>query len=111
MEVVVSSDTTVKFEPRAYDCFDLTVPPGGDIEALGLADGDKLIKVDGTEVAMNEAGQAVLLASLAKESTTWTVLRGGIETDVTFNGKTMAEIMSRRGEKRERFEIEPGHRD
>jgi hypothetical protein len=111
MEVTVSSDTTVKFEPRAYNCFVLTIPAGGEIEALGFADGDKLVKVDGEAVSVMNVGEAQVQASLAKENTTWTVLRNGSPTDVTFNGKTLMEIMSRRGPNRERFDMRPGYQD
>lgn len=89
MEVVVSRDTEVQFEPRRYDCLVLTVKAGSYPETAGLRDGDKLIRVDGEVWERIELAHNLAQASMSKDSTTWTVLRGGIEIDIALNGKEL----------------------
>jgi hypothetical protein len=113
MPVTLSGDREVTLAIRKFDCLRLGgIKSGGKIEALGLRDGDKLIRVDGTEIEGTESTQVVMMSSLAKESTTWTVLRGGRSVDVTFNGKDLMKIMTDRTEgEREYFNPRPATRD
>lgn len=106
MDVTVSSDTTIKFEPRAYDCIVLTMTTGGPMEGLGFTSGDKLIEVDGAKVADMDLAWALIQTSMAKEETTWKVLRGGLPTDVTFDGRELMKLMK---DEEEQFRPAPGY--
>lgn len=98
MEVVVNRDTEVVYAPLAYDCLALSVEVGGVAEDLGLRDGDKLIGIDGEEFESAKVGSLKMQTSLALESTTWTVLRGGVRVDVTFNGRELFKALNERGD-------------
>lgn len=116
MQVTLPGTTEVTFNPPEYDCVVLRIRPvGGRIEGLGLKDGDKLIEVDGTAIDPRSRDEDVLYSTVTKESTTWVVLRGGIRTDVTFDGRELFKILAERkrgpGEDREDLDIERGYRD
>ncbi|MCB9895939.1 MAG: hypothetical protein H6839_16005 [Planctomycetes bacterium] len=112
MTVTVPSAGVVEFAPRKFDCVLLLgIKTGGAIEALGLREGDKLIEIDGAAFTDMQVFGAQVQLSLTKQSTTWKVLRGGVPTEVTFDGTALMKVMETRGEDRERLKFEPGYRD
>ncbi|MBZ0137304.1 MAG: carboxypeptidase-like regulatory domain-containing protein [Planctomycetes bacterium] len=113
MKITISGPSDVVFAPRPFDCFELTVrPEGGRLEQLGLKDGDKLIEIDGQAFTPDAERSNLLNETITKESTTWVVLRGGVRTAVTFDGRELFKILTdRQSEERERFHMEPGYRE
>jgi hypothetical protein len=95
MEVTVTCDTTIKFEPRTYDCLVIEVSNRADVDALGFATGDRVIEIDGAKLSDGYSGWTHVQASMVKESTTWKVLRNGVPVEVTFDGRLLAKAFEK----------------
>ncbi|MCG3182008.1 MAG: hypothetical protein ICCCNLDF_00047 [Planctomycetes bacterium] len=112
MALDLSADKEVDFAPRVYDCLVISgIKPRGLIEGLGLCNGDKLIAVDGNPCEDLKLFRAHLDVSMGKDSTSWTVLRNGVPTEVAFSGKQLTEILKNRSENKEDFDLDRGYRD
>jgi hypothetical protein len=112
MTVQVNGDINVALNLRPYECVELSsLGAGGRIEALGLRNGDKLISVDGEKFDSIRTLRTQLDGSEAKDSTTWTVLRGGQSVDVTFNGNQLGEIRADRTYPGENYGAQSAYRD
>jgi S1-C subfamily serine protease len=111
--VNVAADTEVTLNLTKFDCLFLTeIKVGGKIEALGLRDGDRLIRVDGQQWENLRIFEAQVEGSLGRDETTWTVIRNGAELDVKFRGTDLMKIMEkRRDEGGERLRMEPALRN
>ncbi|MBZ0137305.1 MAG: hypothetical protein K8I27_13140 [Planctomycetes bacterium] len=109
MRVTVPVNGTIEFAPRNFDCVVLSsIKEGGLVEGFGLRNGDKLFEVDGETMGDMNQFNARMTLSLAKDSTTWKVLRGGVVTEVTFNGKALMEVMQNKKTNREDLDFDPG---
>lgn len=113
MRVRVSADTEVTLSLSAYDCVVISdLNAGGKLEALGLRNGDKLIRVDGLEWDTLRMFQTQVQGSMGRDETTWTVIRNGAEVDVKFRGKDLMKIMDKTDNpEREKLQMQPGLRD
>ena len=63
------------------------------------------------EIGAGEVGQAKIMVSLSKTSTTWKVLRNGVETEVSFDGTRLMETLKNKRENGEDLDFDPGYRD
>ena len=112
MKVTVPAAGTVEFAPPPFDCIVMSsIKEGGIVEGLGLRNGDRLIAIDGDEIGMGEIGQAKIMVSLSKTSTTWKVLRNGVETEVIFDGTELMEALKNKRKNGEDLDFDPGYRD
>jgi S1-C subfamily serine protease len=113
MKINLNADLEVTFAPKAFDCVVLAgLKAGGKIEALGLRNGDKVIRVDGEDGATGADIQRMVGESYNKETTTWTVQRGGATLNVTFNGQELSKAMrGGSGAERENFGMRQSIRD
>jgi hypothetical protein len=105
MEFRVPAGGEVVFEPRQYNAMLLNnIQPGGRLEALGLRDGDLLIAIDGQEITGGAAGMTLFNGALIKSQTTWTLIRNGVQMQVTFDGTELQRIANESdADKRERI--------
>jgi hypothetical protein len=112
MTVRVPTAGEVVYNPPSYDCTVVSdLRPGGKIEALGFRNGDKVIRVDGSEITSRDVGKALFRLSITKESTTWTLLRNGREVELTFSGVELANITGKGAQDRESFNLQSGYRN
>jgi hypothetical protein len=106
MKIRLNGDVVVTLATTPYDCLRIgKLREAGRLEELGFRDGDLVIRVDGQEAETVALLRAQTQGAMAKESTTWTLLRGGAQVDLTFNGKTLMEITSALSENREHLPL------
>lgn len=113
MRVNVAADTEVTLALTKFDCLLLTeIKAGGRIEALGLRDGDRLIRVDGLEWDNIRMFETQVEGSAGRDETTWTVIRNGVQVEVSFRGKDLMKIVEESSnEGGERFKMQPALRN
>lgn len=113
MRVNVAADTEVTLALTKFDCLLLTeIKAGGRIEALGLRDGDRLIRVDGLEWDNIRMFETQVEGSAGRDETTWTVIRNGVPVEVSFRGKDLMKIVEESSnEGGERFKMQPALRN
>jgi hypothetical protein len=112
MRVRIDGDTEVALTAKPYNAVRIIgLVPGGKVEGMGLRSGDLVVVVDEEELEGSDRIELLLRASMLKESTTWVVLRNGVRTDVTFNGKELMAILEKRGPDREHIDMRPATRD
>lgn len=112
VKITVPTNGVVNFQPKEYDCMVISdIKSGGIIEGLGLMNDDKLIEIDGVEVSGADLFYAQYRISLSKEQTTWVVIRNGIRTGVTFNGKLLMEALENRRENGEDIDLDRGYQN
>lgn len=112
MKISVPATEVVDFAPRLYDCLEVTsIKAGGLIEQAGLRNGDRVFKVDGAEFGDVDMFRTQLMASLARESTTWTLVREGVVTEVVLNGKAVDEAHDNRRQNGENLGFTGAYRD
>lgn len=77
----------VVFKPLAFNAF-LVVRRRGETAAFPpLMEGDLVVEIDGQSLENFAERMNFLKGSLARESTTWTIIRQGIRQRVTFDGR------------------------
>jgi hypothetical protein len=91
MFVDVNGDATVAFVPRPFNAFHFEVSEKGYVHDLGLKTGDLVIAIDGVEFTERASMDAALEASKSRETSKFTVLRGGQRFDVVADGKRLEE--------------------
>ncbi len=112
MKISVPAADAVEFAPRMYDCLEVTsIKAGGLIEQAGLRNGDRVFKVDGAEFGDVDMFRTQLMASLARDSTTWTLVREGVVIEVVLNGKAVDEAHDNRRENGENLGFKGAYRN
>lgn len=91
MWVDVPAPMPVAFAPSPFNAYFLQVLDQGYLRDLGLRTGDLVVAVDGFEFKDRFTMDVALLASKARESSTFTILREGQRFDVTAEGRRVEE--------------------
>jgi membrane-associated protease RseP (regulator of RpoE activity) len=107
MLVRIAGDSTLALQERPFDCIRITgIRPGGEIEAMGLRNGDLLLAVDSQRFEdVNELSRQAS-ASYSNERTTWTIKREGISHPVSLPGIRIGELRRATGAERESLRFE-----
>jgi hypothetical protein len=111
MRLQLSGDREVRLDVRRFNCFRLILKEDGRLHDLGLRNGDLLIAVDGQEYRTTGDLSKQAQFSYTLETTTWTVLRNGVQQSVTFNGREAQKIMEDRSGEREHISMSPAVRE
>jgi hypothetical protein len=87
----VPSSGPVSFRVNPFNSYRLKVEEEGYLHGLGLKTGDLVVAVNGAEFKDRATMDAAFLLSLARESSTFTVLRDGQKFDVTGDVRKLQE--------------------
>jgi hypothetical protein len=89
MWFTVPGEPRIAFRPRPFDAARVSIHGKGRLADAGLAEGDLVVALDGTEFENGPQGKGLLAAAKAKESVKLTVLRGGRRLEIAVDPRVL----------------------
>lgn len=92
MQVRLPAGGPVRFEPMLVNAARVTITDrAGTLAALGFADGDLIVGIDGQEFESSMQMQIVLMQSIAKQKIVFVVERGGTRQEIELDPRQMMD--------------------